>query len=333
LLWDLNLIEMKKSFYEESEGIREKIRSRIEELLFEVRERRVRDILVQRNRSSSFIKGVLVYYLHKGLGGKLNEQSKIDLASKIEVLCSAGAILDNVVDKHEQRNGETTYLKEYGLNMQLAASQYALHFGLRRLFPFLKRFCDKFADRYKIDQAVLGMVRTDINQSVNLEDHIRTIGLSNGLFNEVPLVMAASVATIDKSKIDAVGEYGFNLGIGLGIYEELRDLLGEHGRKRAIEMEEGRIIIPLHLARNSGFNFFPYLKRHLNEREYSVLLIELGKCGALNATRDLASAYFTSALNCLKPAVNKDCIERVIPLQSSVEESMEEMLEKTHKQL
>lgn len=98
-------------FYPLSEKIREKIRERSLELLSKIKENRVRDILMQRARFSSFIKGILAYYIHDGLNGNFSNRRKIDLSSKLEVFSSSGAILDNVIDGHEERNGKTTYLK------------------------------------------------------------------------------------------------------------------------------------------------------------------------------------------------------------------------------
>lgn len=137
------------NFYKQSEGVIESIRKRVMNLLFSIEEVRIRDVLMQRTRSSSFIKGVLAYHLHKGLGGKFDDDTKIGFSSKLEIFCSSGTILDNVIDRHEERNGETTYLKEYGLNIQLAASQYALHYGLRQLFPFLEIFFRKYSENIR----------------------------------------------------------------------------------------------------------------------------------------------------------------------------------------
>lgn len=313
-----------ESFYISSREIIEEIRKKIIELFSEIQESRVKDILVQRAKSSSFIKGVLAYHLHDGLGGNFDDSRKIDLSSKLEIFCSSGAILDNVIDRHEERNRETTYLREYGPTIQLFASQYALNYGLRNLLPFLGTFCSKFSDKYKLDQTILGMIKMDIGKSISLEDHLKIIGSVNGLFNEVILVMAASTATEDDDKIEAVGDYGFNLGVGLGIYEELRDLLGEHGRRRATEVEEGRVITPMHIAK--GFDCSPYVGKQLSEEEYKTLLHELQKRDALEMTRNLVRSYFTEALNRLESAVNTNCIKKVRPLQESVEESMDRML-------
>ncbi len=319
---------MSKRFYEESSDIREEIRNRIRERLSNLGNHKIKNVVMQRNSYSSLVKGVMVYYLHEGLKGPLTHKEKIDLASGIEIFCSSGVILDNVVDEHDKRNEHTTYLKEYGPEIQLAASQYALHFGLKLIFSFLHNFCISHSERYQIDEAVLGMIKTDIEQSKNLHEQITAMELSNGLFNKVPLVMAATAATNDKFKITEIGEYGFNLGVGLGIYEEVRDLLGEHGRKKATEIKDGRFIIPLHFAVRANKQFDPlsYLGKELSGREYSNLIRILVNTKSLDSTADLANTYFEKAIACLKNAVEADCVDKLKPLSDSAKVSMQEFI-------
>ncbi len=321
---------MDKEFYLQSEEIRENIRERIYNRLRKISNKKLKNIILQRNSTSSFLKGIMAYYVHEGLKGKLSSNKKIDLASGIEIFCSAGAIFDNAMDNHKKRNGKTTYLKEYGREMQFAASQYVLHDGLKFLFPFMGRFSKSFSNLYRINDAVLGMVKMDLEQSKDLEDQIRTIELSNGIFNEVPLLISATNATENADKINLIKKYGFNLGTAFGIYEELRDLLGEHGRRRATEIEKGRTIIPLHYASkiDKNFNFNIYLKNPLSEKDYKLLIRRLNSCGAIKSTISLTNSYLDKAYNSLEKAVDQDCVDKLKPLSSSVKHSLDYLLHK-----
>lgn len=317
-----------EGFYNSSRKIIEDIRNKSIELLSEVKEKRVKDILIQRTKTSSFIKGVLAYHLHGGLSGNFDDTRKIELSSYLEIFSSYGTILDNVIDRHNERNGRTTYLLEYGPTIQLFASQYALNYGLRKLFPMLGTFSRKYSEKFKFDQILMGMIKMDIGKSINLEDHLKTIGSVNGFFNETILVMASSIATKDEKKINSVGDYGFNLGIGLGIFEELRDLLGEHGRRKATEIEEGRLITPIHIAK--GFDYSPYVGKKLSEEEYKKLLYELQNRGALEVTRDLVKEFFAKSLDNLESTVTTECVREIKPLHVSIEDSMDRMLTKKY---
>lgn len=189
------------SFFEESNEIRNKLRNNILFHFQKLDNFEIKEIILQRNNSSSFIKGTSCYFIHEGLGGRLSEKDKIELCSGIEVLGSSASILDNVIDNHYERNGKTTYLKEYGRNMQIMASQYALHYGFKMLMPFLNNFSKSYFDYYNANQSILGMVGMDIKGSKNLRNHIEIIEQTNGIFNEIPFVIVATNSTENDFKI------------------------------------------------------------------------------------------------------------------------------------
>lgn len=321
---------MTKIFFKESEKLREEIRERIMKKTDGIKHPKIRDIVMQRNSTSSFLKGILAHHIHEGVGGNYASDQKIELATGIEIFCSAGALFDNAIDGHEERNGRTTYLREYGTWMQIAASQYVLHYGLKVLMPFLENFGKYHSNRYRIDEAVLGMIEMDIERSDNLQEQIETIEKSNGIFNEVPLVMAATTGTKDKARIEEVEKYGFNLGAGFAIYEEINDLFGEHGRRRATEVESNRFIISLHLAKSLDSNFKPdlYLGKKLDDRKYNSLIEAISNTGALERSVELVEEYFNKANTSLFNAVNNECYQQLVPLTDSALQSLHSLKQK-----
>jgi geranylgeranyl pyrophosphate synthase len=314
-------------FFAESKDVREKIRIRISEKTKTIPNPKLRDIILQRHSTSSLLKGVLGYFIHEGVGGNLSEDRKLELASGIEIFCSAGAILDNVMDGHEERNGKTTYLKEYGEQMQLAASQYVIHQGLKILLPFMGRFSGRYSNKYKLEEAIIGMIGMDIESSKTLEEQVKTIERTNGNFNSVPLVIAATTGTEDENKINSVEKYGFNLGAGLAAYEEIRDLLGKHGRRRATEVEAGRFILPFYYAsQKTDFNPKKYIKKKLRKQEYEEMIGKLVQSGALMMSADLVKAYLNSSQAALREAVDGKCYQRLNNLAKSILSSLNELV-------
>lgn len=324
---------MTKTFFKESEKLREEIRERITKKTEGIKHPKIRNIVMQRNSTSSFLKGILAHHIHEGVGGKYSSDQKLELATGIEIFCSGGALLDNTIDGHEERNGRTTYLREYGTWMQLAASQYVLHSGLKVLMPFLENYSKNYYQCYRIDEAVLGMVGMDIERSNSLEEQITAIEKSNGIFNEVPLVMAATTGTKDDTSIEEVGKYGFNLGAGFAIYEEIKDLLGEHGRRRATEIESNRFITSLHLAKSldPDFKTDSYLGKKLDDREYNSLIKDIVNNRALERSVELVEEYFNKANASLFNAVNFDCYQQLVPLTDSALQSLHSLKQKTEK--
>jgi len=318
---------MKNSFFRASAQVTEAIRRRLREVADQIPHPKLRDIINQRNKTSRFLKGAIGYFIHEGVGGKLLEKDKTEIASGIEILCSSGAIFDNAIDGHEERNGETTFLREYGLWMQVAASQYVLHHGLKMLFPFMHTYTQKFSHMYSVADAVVGMVGMDIERSKTLQEQVRTTELSNGKFAEAPLVISATTGSDDETIIDNVSKYGFNLGTALGIYEEVRDMLGKHGRRRATEIEGGRFAIPLHIANESGdFNAEKYIGRIINNDEYVEMIKRVIQSDAVRKTQNLAERYFNNAEIALRSAVNRDCFDKLSSLSSSVSSEFDRII-------
>ena len=314
---------MSNEFFYESKKIRESLRERIIERTVGVSNLRFKDIIMQRHSTSSLLKGVISYIIHEGVGGNLPEDRKLELASGIEIICSAGALLDNVIDEHEERNGRTTYLREYGKSMQLAASQYVLHQGLRILLPFMINFIQNYVDSYLIDQAVIGMIGMDIDTPETLGEQIQAIEMSNGIFHSVPFIIAATTGTEVKDKIENIGLYGHNLGCGLAVYEEIRDILGEHGRRRATEVEDGRFITPLHYASQmTDIYYKKYLGKKLTEQQYIELMQRLVQSGAITMSVNLAKSYLCHSQDALSKAVDTDSYNRLNALTESILNSL-----------
>lgn len=318
---------MTNDFFGGFAQIREGIRRRIREVSDKIPHPKLKDIINQRNKTSSFFKGAISYFIHEGVGGSFPEKDKIELATGIEVLCSSGAIFDNAIDGHEERNGETTFLREYGVWMQVAASQYVFHHGLKMLFPFMHTYTKKFSHMYSIDDAVIGMVGMDIEKSRNLQEQVKTTERSNGKFAEVPLVIAATTGTEDRGVIENISKYGFNLGAALGVYEEVRDMLGKHGRRRATEIERGRFIIPLHFANETeNFNVEKYIGRTINDEEYITMIKGIIESDAMRKTQNLAERYFDKAEIALRSTVNRPCFEKLNGLRMSVSSEFESII-------
>ncbi len=318
---------MTNDFFEASAQIKKDIYRRINQVTDQVPHLKLKDIINQRNKTSSFLKGTIGYFIHEGVGGKFPKKDKVELATGIEVLCSSGAIFDNAIDCHEERNGETTFLKEYGMWMQVAASQYVLHYGLKMLFPFMHTYTKKFSHMYSIDDAVIGMVGMDIERSKNLQEQLKITERSNGRFAEVPFVIAATTGTDDRRVIENISRYGFNLGTALGIYEEVRDMLGKHGRRRATEIEGGRFAIPLHIADELGDSSLKnYIGRSINDSEYIDMIKRIIKSGAMRETQSLATRYFNQAETALLTAVERSCFEKLNSLCTSVSSEFEKMI-------
>ncbi|RMD45350.1 hypothetical protein D6829_02565, partial [Candidatus Pacearchaeota archaeon] len=83
--------------------------------------------------------------------------------------------------------------------------------------------------------------------------------------------------------------YGIDTGTAFGLYEEIRDFVGEHGRGRASEIKAGRT--PYFVAdlasRDSSFNPHHYVGKDISDTEQERLLELLRGKGSLKKTQRL----------------------------------------------
>ena len=150
---------------------------------------------------------------------------------------------------------------------------------------------------------------------------------SNGRFAEVPLVIAATTGTDDGAVIEKISRYGFNLGTAIGIYEEVRDILGKHGRRRATEIEGGRFTIPLHIANELGnFNLENYVGRVISDDEYAEMIKKIISSGAMRETQIIAIEYFDQAETALREAVERVCFNKLNSLRTSMSLEFEKII-------
>ncbi len=315
---------MSKLFFEETKPLKEKIRKEILKSFSKISNEKIRKILIQRANTSSFLKGILADYVHRGLGGKFNQKDRLRLISGLEIYAGGLVLMDNLLDGHNIRNNETTYLFEFGSEMQALASQYSTHLGMFRMIPYLENVID-FSSRFRyFDQVFSGAINMDVEKPKNSTEVLNSISKVNGYTLGLPLALIATTATRNMLKIWNVFRYGYNSGISFGIYEEIRDLMGEHGRGRGYELERGRIPLVMFLAseKDKSFNPQDYTERVLSEKEFISLYNKLREIGVFDDIENKVDNYFLKSKRNLEKAVDSRCAEKLDLLRRDITDSL-----------
>ena len=325
---------MSKNFFKETTSIKRKIKSFVEKDFSKIKDYRIKQILLQRQNTSSFIKGLITYYIHKGLEGQFSEEESIAFAGALEIYSTSFVILDNIVDNHQIRNNQITYLKEYGPRLNVLALQYATHFGLFKLMPYTNKF-KKITEKLNIESienaiegAIEAMISMDIDKPKNSKILKEIISKVNGITLGSPLALAASTATNNEFKIFNMFMYGYNTGFAFGLYEELRDLFGKHGRKKAFEIESGRTPYYLAIAseKDDSINLKDYIGEKLTEEKYQMLLCSLSNMGAIEDTKNLIKNHLNTGKDYLISTLNKTNFNILDKLRIDVENSLETLI-------
>ena len=202
---------MVKDFFRYTKDLREEIKSHVFNQSSRIETKEVRDIILQRQQKSSYIKGITSYYLHRGLNGNLSHNDLISLAGAVEVYSTSMVLIDNLVDRHTQRDGETTYLKEYGPEMTGLASVYMANVGLLKLAPYLNNFfgITEVDGIDAIGKAITSAVSMDVEKPTSPQQILEDIVRVNGITLGFPIGLVASTATDNKLIIFETSRFVF----------------------------------------------------------------------------------------------------------------------------
>src|SRR3989344_54628 len=321
---------MEADFFRDTKRLREEIRSNVLSQFSKIQTKKVKDIVLQRQQNSSYIKGITSYHIHNGLNGSLPHNDLVDLAGAVEIYSTSMVLIDNLVDKHNQRDGETTYLQEYGPEMMGLASVYATNVGLLKLAPYLHNFfgITEVDGLDAIGKAITSAVSMDFEKPTQPQQILENIVRVNGITLGFPLGLVASTATNDKLVIFEMMRYGTDTGTAFGLYEEVRDFVGEHGRGRASEIKAGTT--PYFVAdlalRDSLFNPNHYIGRNISDLEQEKLLELLRGKGALKRTQKLIKNHLGYGRDLLRKNLNEEEFEILDSLRITIEDSLDKMV-------
>jgi len=122
--------------------------------------------------------------------------------------------------------------------------------------------------------------------------------------------------------------YGTDTGTAFGLYEEIRDFVGEHGRGRASEIKAGRT--PYFVAdlalRDSSFNPNDYVGKNISDLEQEKLLELLRGKGALKRTQKLIKNHLGYGSDLLRKNLNEEEFEILDSLRITIEDSLDKMV-------
>lgn len=321
---------MGNDFFRDTQSLKEEIKLKVFNLFGRVDNPNLRDIILQRQRKSSYIKGITSYYLYKGLNGKLSHEEVINLVAAIEIYSTSMVLIDNLVDKHNQRDGETTYLKEYGPEMMGLSSLYTANIGLIKLSPYLNHFFEvvDVDGANAIGEAITSAIQMDIDCPRQPSQILENIVKVNGITLGFPLGLVASIATDNKFTIFEIMRYGADIGTAFGLYEEIRDFVGEHGKGLASEMKSGRT--PYFMAdlesRDQSFKASDYVGKSISDDTHAKLLELLRGKGALKRTQRLIRNHFEYGREILKRNLCSDEFNVLDSLRITIENSLDRMV-------
>ena len=246
----------------------------------------------------------------QALGGHDTSQA-IDLAAALEMIHSATLIHDDINDGGEMRRGRPAAYRKFGLQNALVTGDFlfAKAFGIGGKFDsdiveLTAQACAALAEgeirqqRHAYD--------TDLTRDECLDIILRKTAL--------PMMAGAKIAGLIAGArledVDAVGDYGLNLGIAFQIVDDILDVVGDAivlGKRPGTDLREGNVTLVAIHALNDGSRIdVPALSRLIRKRRKQEAEVQRGLAllrdsGAVEKARREALTYAQLARKALDP--------------------------------
>jgi len=236
----------------------------------------------------------------RALGGKDVRQA-VDLAAALEMIHSATLIHDDINDGGEMRRGRLAAYKKFGLQAALVTGDFLFvkAFGIGGKFDediveLTANACAALAE------GEIRQQRHAFDTAVSLDEYLDIIRRKTALPMMAGAKIAGLLASARLEHIEAVGDFGLNLGMAFQIVDDILDVVGDGprlGKPAGTDIREGNVTLVTIHALNDGSTIDVAAlsrlirKRRKQEKEVQRALGLLRDSNAVNKARADAFAF------------------------------------------
>ncbi len=197
------------------------------------------------------VRPFIVVTVAEGLGA--SREAAMPFAAGVELVHNFTLIHDDIIDRDEFRRGVPTVHKLWGEPLAIIAGDllFAKAFEVlndavargvppqrvEKAYHVLAR-----ASRIVAEGQALDMLFEDLER-VSMDDYLDMVYRKTGALFEASAILGGLVATDDEEIIEALGEYGRNLGIAFQIRDDILGLIGDEkvlGKPVYSDIREGK---------------------------------------------------------------------------------------------
>jgi len=256
------------------------------------------------------IRPIVTLLSFQALGGKDIGQA-VDLATALELIHSATLIHDDINDGSETRRGRAAAYRKFGLQNALITGDYLFvkAFGIGGKFDagiveLTANACAALAE------GEIRQKRHAYDLDVTKDEYLDIIRRKTALPIMAGAKIAGLLAGARLEDVDAVGDFGLNLGIAFQIVDDILDVIGDGarlGKPAGTDIKEGNVtLVAIHALNNGSTIDHSALARILAKRrkedaEIRHALDMLRDSGAVEKARVDARHYGFLAKEALEP--------------------------------
>jgi octaprenyl-diphosphate synthase len=256
---------------------------------------------------------------YKAVGG--TDISKIiGIAAAFELIHSATLIHDDINDDGKMRRGRISAFKKFGVQRALVAGDFLFVKGFKLGGPQDRRVVDYLAD------ACTNMAESEILQGyyahdpkTPIDDYLRIIEGKTARPIEAGAKVGAFIGGGKPERIEALGNYGLNLGLAFQITDDILDIVGSEetlGKPKGMDFLDGTPTLPLILAMNDGVNgrriSALFRKKRKSPDELREALLLLSRSDALGDAKEYAREFSHEAiqyLDSIPPSIYRESLQ------------------------
>lgn len=261
----------------------------------------------------------LAILAHHALDGD-DLESVIDIAAALELIHSATLLHDDINDGAEMRRGRKAAYKKYGQHEAIVAGDFmfarAFHIGGK----FDEELVDMVADccKYLAEGEMIQYTHRE-DTDLSVDEYLRIIEGKTAYPIRASAQVGAFIAEGSSDDINALGDYGLNIGIAFQIVDDILDIVGDEeclGKMTGSDLREGNMTLPIILACEKDREISKRVREFLGVKsadsaELGDFLESIRESGGIESSLELAKEYASGAeenLEDIPDSVHKDSL-------------------------
>ena len=278
------------------------------------------------------LRAALAFLAARLSGGPIPE-SAVYAAAAVELIHAASLVHDDLIDQSPHRRGRPTIHEKWHHDVALLAGDYLFALAARAI-----TLTGSVAVMDHISAAATAVCEgeiSNVDEVTPLEDALESyrfkIGHKTAALFEAAGKVGAACGGGDEKSIDAIGQFGYTLGMAFQIVDDVLDYVGDEGRlgkPAGGDLRRGLITLPLIYAVSyddpDGYlqHAVERFGNSLSPEEFAEALRRVrSSAGPERARRD-AEGYYQEGLQYLAPLPS--------PARASLEEIARQMVERAY---
>lgn len=253
-------------------------------------------------------------------GDKISAMSAV-----IEYIHTATLLHDDIIDGAKYRRKRPTANSLYGNDIAVLCGDFLYSRSYITLTEYGAKDVQMILSSAALTMSegeVIQLLKTgDIN--ITFDDYIQIITRKTAVLFSAACEIGGRLAQVDENKIKALKDFGYYLGLGFQMTDDILDYMGDPavtGKKNGTDLFEGKLTLPVILMldmvskeeKQTITDLFT--KKERNEKDLEILLSIMNKYNMKEISEKKADEYINMSLNSLDVFENNQYKDALIAL-------------------